>query len=110
MTRLAEKVGFIMVPLYLDPDGNFPNHHPNPMLAKNREEAREIVLRGDADFAWCFDGDADRIMIIDDQGEVVTSGIISSVIAKTLSEKYPKAGYIGNATISHIFRDTVSEL
>jgi phosphomannomutase len=110
MTRLAERAGFTMIPLYLEPDGNFPNHHPNPMLAKNREEAREIVLRGDADFAWCFDGDADRIMIVDDRGEVVTSGVISSVIAKALSEKYPKAGYIGNATISHIFRDIVSEL
>ena len=44
MGRLSEKAGFHLVPLYLDPDGNFPNHHPNPILAKNREEARNVIL------------------------------------------------------------------
>ena len=49
-------------------------------------------------------------MILDDTGEVLTSGIISSVIATGLSEKYPRAGYIGNATVSHIYQDTVESL
>jgi phosphomannomutase len=44
MTRLAEKAGFTMIPLYLEPDGNFPNHHPNPMLEKNRAEAKQELL------------------------------------------------------------------
>ena len=44
MNNLAEKAGFTLIPLYLEPDGNFPNHHPNPILAKNREEARSIIL------------------------------------------------------------------
>lgn len=110
MTRLAERAGFRIVPLFLEPDGNFPNHHPNPMHEKNREDARQALLRESADIAFVFDGDADRVMILDDTGEVLTSGIISSVIATWLSEKYPRAGYIGNATVSHIYQDTVESL
>lgn len=110
MQKLSEKFGFTMVPLFLDPDGNFPNHHPNPMLEKNRQYAKNALLEHRAQVAFIFDGDADRIMLLDDMGEIVTSGIMSSVIAVELSKKYPKAGYIGNATISHIFRDTVEKL
>jgi phosphomannomutase len=109
-TRLAEKIGFHMIPLYLEPDGNFPNHHPNPMLAKNREDARQSLLREHADLAFVFDGDADRVMVLDDMGDIVSSGIISSVITTGLASRYPRAGYIGNATISHIFWDTVDSL
>jgi phosphomannomutase len=110
MTRLAEKAGFRMVPLFLDPDGNFPNHHPNPMHEKNREDARQALIENQADAAFVFDGDADRVMILDDTGKVLTSGVISSVIVAELATKYPHAGYIGNATISHIFGDTVRSL
>lgn len=110
MSRLAEKAWFTLVPLYLEPDGNFPNHHPNPILAKNREEARKVILAGKADLGFCFDGDADRIMILDDEGKTLTSWIISSVIVKMLDTKFPKATYLGNTTVAHIFRDTVHEL
>jgi phosphomannomutase len=110
MTRLAEKAGFHMIPLYLDPDGNFPNHHPNPMLEKNREDARQALLSNHADLAFIFDGDADRVMILDDHGESITSGIISSIIVSELAKKYPKAGYVGNATVSHILQDTVQSV
>lgn len=110
MTRLATKAWFRMIPLFLEPDGNFPNHHPNPMHEKNREDARQALLRESADVAFVFDGDADRVMILDDTGEVLTSGVISSVIVSALAPKYPGAGYIGNATVSHIFADTVNSL
>jgi phosphomannomutase len=110
MTRLSQKAGFRMIPLYLDPDGNFPNHHPNPMHEKNREDARQALIENHADAAFVFDGDADRVMIIDDKGDVLTSGVISSVIMAELATKYPHAGYIGNATVSHIFADTVLSL
>lgn len=44
MEKLAAKLGFNLVPLYLTPDGNFPNHHPNPMLEKNRQDAKEELI------------------------------------------------------------------
>ncbi len=44
MQEVALKVGFEMVPLFLEPDGNFPNHHPNPMLRENRVHTREKII------------------------------------------------------------------
>lgn len=110
MKRLSEKLGCRLIPLFLDPDGNFPNHHPNPMLEKNRETARQTLLKEKADIAFCFDWDADRVMILDNKGDVITSGIISSIITKKLIKKYPWAGFIWNANVSHIFKDTVQSL
>jgi len=89
MTRLAERAGFKMIPLYLDPDGDFPNHHPNPMLEKNRTDAKKALLENHADLAFIFDGDADRVMVLDDTGELMTSGIISSIIAREMLLKNP---------------------
>ena len=110
MTRLAERAGFKIIPLYLEPDGNFPNHHPNPMLEKNRADAKKALLENHADLAFIFDGDADRVMVLDDTGELMTSGIISSIIAAEMLLKTPGAWFIGNATISHMYQDSVRVL
>jgi phosphomannomutase len=80
------------------------------MLEKNREAARQSLITNHADAAFIFDGDADRVMILDETGTVLTSGVISSVIVAGLAPQYPSAGYIGNATVSHIFADTVHSL
>lgn len=107
MTRLAEKAGFHMIPLFLDPDGNFPNHHPNPMLEKNRADAQKALLEKHADVAFIFDGDADRVIVLDEKGEQVNSAVISAIIADAIIEREPNAKFIGNAVASHNFRDFV---
>lgn len=106
---LQEKTRFELIPFFLEPDGNFPHHHPNPIIAKNREDARVKLLETHADIAFIFDGDADRIMLLDERGEVVSSGIIASIIAKQLLRVNPGSGFVGNAVVSHIFHDTVQE-
>ena len=110
MEKLSKKAGFQLIPLYLDPDGNFPNHHPNPMLEANRLDAKKALIEHQADLAFIFDGDADRVMMLDDRGGLMTSGVISSIIATELLKKFPKAGCIGNAVSSHVFHDTVVSL
>lgn len=108
MPRLAEKAGFHMIPLFLGPDGNFPNHHPNPMLEKNREDAKNTLIEKHADLAFIFDGDADRIVILDETGAQVNSAVISAVIADAILAREPTANFIGNAVASHNFRDFVT--
>lgn len=107
MPRLAEKAGFRMIPLFLGPDGHFPNHHPNPMLEKNREDAKNALIEEHADLAFIFDGDADRIVILDETGAQVNSAVISAVIADAILAREPTANFIGNAVASHNFRDFV---
>lgn len=79
------------------------------MHAKNREDARGSVLEHHADIALIFDGDADRVVLLDETGEQVNSAVISAVIAENILAKNPKAAFIGNAVTSHNFRDFVEE-
>ena len=89
MNEVAKRAGFQMIPLFLEPDGNFPNHHPNPMIRENREAARKKILDTGADLGFLFDGDADRVVILDNKGEMIVSGVVCSVIAHALLEKNP---------------------
>ena len=107
MSALAAQAQFKLIPLFLDPDGNFPNHHPNPMHEKNREDARVALLEHHADVAFIFDGDADRVILLDETGEQINSAIVSTIIADSLLQKNPHAAFIGNAVTSHNFRDFV---
>ncbi len=109
MSALAERAWFTLIPLFLDPDGNFPNHHPNPMHEKNRLDAQNALLSRWADIAFIFDGDADRIILLDETGEQVNSAIISAIIAESILSKHPDAAFIGNTVTSHNFRDFVQE-
>lgn len=72
----AEKIlhgwGCKVIPLYCESDGSFPNHHPDPVKTANLVELKKAVLNNEADLGVAYDGDADRIGVIDDQGEVVS--------------------------------------
>jgi phosphomannomutase len=67
MEMIREAMGFTLIPLFFDPDGDFPHHHPNPMMEENRRDARRELLETHADIAFIFDGDADRIMLLDEE-------------------------------------------
>ena len=108
MENLAKKAGFHMIPLFLEPDGHFPNHHPNPMYESNREDARKALLENHAHGAFIFDGDADRIILLDENGDQINSAVISCAIADIFMKEYPQSKFIGNAVTSHNFRDLVT--
>ena len=67
MTALAERLGFELIPLYFEPDGNFPNHHPSPIEAKNMIDLQARVIAERADIGVAFDGDADRAVFCDNK-------------------------------------------
>lgn len=79
------------------------------MLEKNREHAKQAVLDTGANMAFLFDGDADRVVILDSSGEMVVSGIICSIIADALLRADPGKTVAGNAVISHTLQDTVRD-
>ena len=59
-----------MVPLFIEMDGNFPNHHPDPTVEKNLESLKAKVREAKADLGIAYDGDADRVGAVDEQGNV----------------------------------------
>ena len=66
-----KKLGFDVVDLYCDIDGDFPNHHPNPSDPKNLEALADTVKNGNCDLGIAFDGDGDRCLILDNLGNII---------------------------------------
>jgi len=74
--RLLERIGVEVTPLFCESDGTFPNHHPDPTVDENLEDLIRTVRETDAEVGIAFDGDADRIGVVDDLGRIVRGDIL----------------------------------
>ncbi len=95
--------------MYLEPDGNLPNHGPDPLQPENRAELQQRVVAEGADIGFAFDGDGDRCFAIDDRGEFVSSDFLSALIARYLLEREPGAKIIYAPRCSHAVRDLITD-
>ncbi len=80
-TKYTEGLPLELVPLFFEPDGNFPNHEPNPLKAENMKWLQDAVRKEGCDFGVAFDGDGDRAMYVDDKGEIVSSDLVTALLA-----------------------------
>ena len=94
--------------LYLDLDGSFPNHPPNPLEPENLVDAQRAVREAGADIGLVFDGDADRCFIIDERGEVVSPSVITALVARDVLAREPGAAIVVNTITSRVVADTVA--
>ncbi|WP_028389190.1 phosphomannomutase/phosphoglucomutase [Legionella fairfieldensis] len=69
--RVIEAMGCEVIPLYCDVDGRFPNHHPDPTIEANLVDLKAAIAEHQADLGLAFDGDADRLGVVTNQGEVI---------------------------------------
>ena len=86
---LLERLGLDLETAYWTPDGNFPDHEPNPMLPENREFIMSEVVKRGADLGIAWDGDADRCFFIDEQGAFVDGDFLTALLTKSMLAKYP---------------------
>jgi phosphomannomutase len=86
---LLERLGLNLSEAYWTPDGNFPDHEPNPMLPENREFIMREVVERKADLGIAWDGDADRCFFIDEQGQFVDGDFLTALLTESLLQKYP---------------------
>jgi phosphomannomutase len=84
---LLEGLGLELIETYWVPDGNFPDHEPNPLLPENRQFAIDKVLASGADLGIAWDGDADRCFFIDDTGAFVDGDFLTALLAESLLAK-----------------------
>jgi len=77
--------------LYLDPDGNLPNHGLDPLQPENRAELQARVAADSADIGFAFDGDGDRFFAIDDRGGFISGDYLTAILGQYLLEKYPNS-------------------
>lgn len=82
--RTLEALGIEVIPLYIEPDGTFPNHHPDPLKAVNLQDLRKTVLQHQADAGFALDGDGDRLGVVDSNGEIVWADRYLIVLARYL--------------------------
>jgi phosphomannomutase len=96
-----------LIGLFLDLDGTFPNHPPNPLEPENLLDARAAVRENAADLALVFDGDADRCFIIDERGEVISPSTITAMIASQELAREPGATIVCNKITSRVVPEVV---
>lgn len=97
-----------IIPMYFEPNGSFPNHEPNPMKPENVAELRKRVVEEKADLGLSLDGDGDRCLFIDENGDYTLGYFIVALLAKKMLEKYPGAKIVGENRLKWAIQDTVA--
>lgn len=110
LPKLAAKLGFELVGLFLEPDGEFPNHHPSPIESKNTLDLVAKVREVGADVGVAFDGDADRAVACDETGTVVPAAAMMCAIVESVLAEKPGASIVYNAVSSDAVPELVAEL
>ncbi len=106
---IFEGLPFELVPLYFDLDGHFPNHTPNPLISKNNEMLQKTIIEQHADLGLTFDGDADRMFLVDDKGRMVSGTITTALLARYILKKYPGETILYNAICGRIVPTIITE-
>ena len=94
LQQIYQRLPVELVGLYLEPDGNLPNHGLDPLQPENRRELQQRVVQERADIGFAFDGDGDRFFAIDDRGQFVPGDFMTAILGRYLLEKSPGAKII----------------
>ena len=106
---LYNMLGCDVVPLYCDVDGNFPNHHPDPTLPETLKTLIATVKREKADLGIAFDGDADRIGVVDEKGNIIPGDMLLLLFARAVLKDRPGATVIGEVKCSRVLYDDIKK-
>lgn len=87
---IFDKLNITKIPLYNISDGNFPNHHPDPSVEKNLEDLKKTVLKNKADLGIAFDGDGDRVGVVDEKGNMIDIDKYLIIMWRYLVDKVEK--------------------
>ena len=105
---LLDSLPIEQVQTYWRPDGEFPDHEPNPLLPENRHFVVEKVLSEGAELGIAWDGDADRCFVIDDLGQFVDGDFLTALLAESILRKEPGASILYDVRASRAVPDTVA--
>jgi phosphomannomutase/phosphoglucomutase len=104
---LLERFGCEVIQLYCEPDGRFPNHHPDPTIPENLTELIRTVKSEQADLGVAYDGDADRIGVVDDQGAIIWGDQLLALFARAVLRQKPGSQVIADVKSSLIVEQQV---
>jgi phosphomannomutase len=104
-----EGLPFEVEPLYFELDGTFPNHPANPIEPANLEDLRRLVTEEGCDVGVAFDGDADRVFLVDENADPISGSLTTALVAERLLQKNPGEGIIYNLICSWTVPEVIEE-
>ncbi len=104
---LLERLGLEPITAYWTPNGNFPDHEPNPLIEENREFIMREVVEQRADLGIAWDGDGDRCFFIDDTGAFVDGDFLTALLAESMLSRHPGATILYDVRASRAVADVV---
>ncbi len=110
MQRILDQINVDSTPLFFEPDGRFPNHHPDPTVLENLEHLAHAVRETKAELGIAFDGDTDRIGAVDEHGHVVYGDFLLLIYAREILTRKPGSTFIGEVKCSQVMYDELEKL
>ena len=107
--KVFEGLPFDLTVLFGELDGTFPNHPADPIQVENLKDLQRAVVDGGANIGLAFDGDADRVFLVDDLGQPVSGSTTTAMVAKFMLEKHPGETIVYNLICSHAVPEIIRE-
>lgn len=110
LEKIFAGTGISIIPIFFKPDGNFPNHETNPKIPENRTKIIKKIISEKADLGFMFDGDADRLCILDRNGRLIDYSLILAIISEYLVKNSNKKKVVIEVRTSRVLRDWVEKV
>lgn len=107
--ELFRRLGAEVTELYCDVDPSFPNHHPDPTVEKNVKDLMDMMATGKYDLGVAFDGDADRVGVVDDKGRIIWADQVMSIFLREMI-KEPGTPIVFDVKCSQVLEDEIRRL
>jgi len=108
--RVFGGLPFELTVLFPELDGSFPNHPADPIQPENLRDLQRVLLSQHADVGLAFDGDADRVFLVDDRGEPLSGSLTTSIVAKGILAKHPGETVVHNLICSRAVPEIIREM
>ncbi|HQX55566.1 MAG TPA: phosphomannomutase/phosphoglucomutase [Pyrinomonadaceae bacterium] len=103
------QLGVELVELFTEPDSSFPNHHPDPTVTENLKDTIDTVRETKADIGIAFDGDGDRIGVVDENGRIIWGDELMVLLSRSILETRPGATIIAEVKCSQTLYDDIAK-
>ena len=107
--KLIRSLGYEVIELYCEIDGNFPNHHPDPGKEENLQDLIQAVKGNSADAGIAFDGDGDRLGVVTEEGDIIYPDQLMMIFAKDILKNYPGKEIIFDVKCTNLLSNIINQ-
>jgi len=107
--KLMRSLGYEVIELYCEIDGNFPNHHPDPGKMENLQDLIKAVTENSADAGIAFDGDGDRLGVVTEEGHIIFPDQLMMIFAKDVLKNYPGKEIVFDVKCTNLLSEIINE-